>query len=76
MNRHDQSRIESIINQQIKRVTALAGGMISEVVKIEFQGGNRLVAKIGAGSLDLSIEGFMLRYLKENSNLPRARSGP
>ncbi len=70
MNRHDQSRIESILNQQIKRVTALAGGMISEVVKIECQSGDELVAKIGAGALDLSIEGFMLRYLKGNSNLP------
>ncbi len=70
MNRRQQSRIESIVNRRIARVTALAGGMISQVVKIEFLNGDALVAKIGDGAHDLRIEGYMLRYLREKSDLP------
>lgn len=70
MNRHQLARIESIIQQPIARASALAGGMISEVVKIECADGDTLVAKCGADAHDLRIEGFMLRYLKERSNLP------
>ncbi|MCY4538093.1 MAG: fructosamine kinase family protein [Chloroflexi bacterium] len=70
MNRREQSRIERIVKQPIARVTALAGGMISEVLKIEFRNDDALVAKIGDGAHDLRIEGYMLRYLQEKSNLP------
>lgn len=70
MKRRQQSRIESIINQPIARATALAGGMISEVFKIECRSGDLLVAKIGDGAHDLRIEAYMLRYLQENSDLP------
>lgn len=70
MNRRQQSRIERIVQQPIARVAALAGGMISEVIKIEFRNRDALVAKIGDGAPDLRIEGFMLRYLREKSNLP------
>lgn len=70
MNRRMQSRIEGIVKQPIVRVAALAGGMISEVVKIDFHNDDALVAKIGDGAHDLRIEGYMLRYLQEKSNLP------
>ena len=70
MNRRTLSRIESIVEQRIARVTALAGGMISQVVKIECQNGDAFVAKIGDGTHDLRVEGYMLRYLREKSNLP------
>lgn len=70
MNRRDHSRIEDIISQPITRIRALAGGMISDVVKIECQNGDALVAKIGDGDHDLRIEGYMLRYLRTRSDLP------
>ncbi len=70
MNRRQQSRIESIINQPIARTRALPGGMISEVFKVESQSDDLLVAKIGDGAHDLRIEADMLRYLQENSDLP------
>ncbi|MDE2856243.1 MAG: fructosamine kinase family protein [Chloroflexota bacterium] len=70
MNRRQQSRIESIVKQPIARVTALAGGMISQVLKIEFPNDDALVAKIGDATHDLRIEGFMLRYLRQKSSLP------
>ncbi len=70
MNRRERSRIENIVNRRIARVIPLAGGMISQVVKIEFRNGDALVAKIGDGAHDLRIEAYMLRYLEEKSNLP------
>ncbi len=70
MNLRDQSRIEKLIKQPILRATALAGGMISRVFKIETRSGDVLVAKIGDGSHDLRIEGFMLSYLQTQSKLP------
>lgn len=70
MNCRQKSRIEGIVGQPIAQVSPLAGGMISEVLKVEFRNGDLLVAKIGDGAHDLRIEGYMLRYLREKSNLP------
>lgn len=70
MNLQVQRKIESVTNQAVVAVQALAGGMISEVVKLEIASGDSLVAKVGNGTHDLAIEAFMLRYLRDNSELP------
>ena len=62
--------IESIAGGRIVAVEALAGGMISQARKITLADGAALVAKIGDGSHDLRVEAFMLRYLRDKSDLP------
>lgn len=48
----------------------LAGGCVSNAYDIRLSNGNRCVAKTLDGAGDLSIEGGMLRYLKNQSELP------
>lgn len=48
----------------------LAGGMISQVLRIDLADGATVVAKIGDGGHDLTIEAYMLAYLREHSGLP------
>ncbi len=47
----------------------MSGGCVGEVYAVELADGTRLVAKVG-GSGGLALEGWMLRYLAENSSLP------
>lgn len=62
-------RIETITGSRVRNAQSLAGGMISQVLRVDFADGS-LVAKVGDGSHDLRIEGYMLRYLREHSPLP------
>lgn len=70
MNPALQHRIETRINGGIRHAQSLSGGMISQVLRIVSTHGESLVAKIGDGGHDLRIEGFMLRYLRDRSQLP------
>ena len=63
-------RIERALEQRIVACQPLAGGMISQVLRIDLYGGESLVAKVGDGGHDLTIEAYMLRYLREHSGLP------
>ena len=66
-----QIQIENITGQTIKAMRPLSGGMIGDVYRVDFVDGQSLVAKIvkeDDGTLD--IEGKMLSYLSENSDLP------
>jgi fructosamine-3-kinase len=68
-NLYDQ--IEAILHRHPVQISALHGGMIGEVHRVELADGEAVVAKTGrddGGQLD--IEGYMLRYLAENSRLP------
>ena len=69
---HDETkrRIETIAERELRGWQPLPGGMISSVLKLEFATGAALVAKIGDGSHDLTIEAFMLDYLRRRSALP------
>lgn len=50
---------------------ALRGGMIGEVHRLELSDGTSVVAKLDrAGESHLEREGYMLRYLRDHSNLP------
>ena len=70
MNNHLREKIQTIIGAEISAISHLSGGMISEVIKVSFKNHFPLVAKLSDKSLDLSIEGFMLNYLKSHSDLP------
>ena len=70
MNPTQRIQIEAVAGDTIVKTDRLAGGMISAVLKLRFAKGSTMVAKIGNGSHDLSIEGFMLDYLREHSPLP------
>lgn len=65
-----QSRIERALQRRLRAWQPLAGGMISQVLRVELVGGESVVAKIGDGGHDLTIEAYMLRYLRERSGLP------
>ncbi len=65
-----ERRLASILGQPVHNAQPLAGGMISQVLRIELADGARAVAKLGDGGHDLTIEAYMLRYLREHSGLP------
>jgi fructosamine-3-kinase len=59
------------LGERLVSARPLSGGMIGEVYKVELEDGTPLVAKVdeNAGS-HLEREAYMLRYLRENSELP------
>jgi fructosamine-3-kinase len=66
-----QQRAESILDTGITRTSRLSGGMIGQVTQVETSDGRTLVVKHSDDSDDtLDIEGRMLNYLNEHSNLP------
>ncbi len=62
--------IERIFQQKIRSWKPLAGGMISQVIRVDLDGGESIVAKAGDGGHDLTIEAYMLRYLRKRTELP------
>ncbi len=70
MNPTQRIQIETVAGDTIVKTDPLPGGMISAVLKLRFAKGSTMVAKIGNGAHDLSIERFMLDYLREHSRLP------
>ena len=44
--------------------------MISQVLRVDLDSGESVVAKVGDGGHDLTIEAYMLRYLRERSGMP------
>ena len=66
-----QDRIETAVQAKISSMTPLFGGCIGEVYRVELANGRAVVCKMAAGGHGrLDIEGFMLRYLSERSELP------
>src|SRR5512145_2262014 len=64
-------QIEAALGVQPQTISALSGGCIGEVYRIQLRNGETLVAKVGDGQgASLDIEGYMLRYLAEQSSLP------
>jgi len=67
----DSAQIEQITGEAVVRVQALHGGCIGEVYRVQLANNQSIVAKVASGkSGTLDIEGYMLRYLVENSRLP------
>lgn len=65
-----RQRLNEIVQRDLRQMRPLAGGKISQVLRLDFASGEPLVAKVGDGSHDLRIEAFMLRYLRQHSALP------
>lgn len=66
-----QEAIEQALGRPVTRMGPLTGGCVGEVYRVEFEDGSAAVAKCDwAGDSRLDVEGFMLRYLAENSSLP------
>ena len=63
--------VEAHLGERITSVRPLGGGCIGEVYRAELEEGTPLVAKVDTeGESHLEREAYMLRYLRENSDLP------
>ena len=60
-------RIEAVTGRRPGRMTALSGGCIAEIHRVELEGGPPVVVKRGSR---LDLEGWMLDYLADRSELP------
>ena len=63
-------RLSRIPGMQPHAIQPLTGGMIAAVYKVTFQDGRAVVVKAGAEDSRLDLEGNMLRYLADVSELP------
>jgi fructosamine-3-kinase len=63
--------VEAHLGERMLSVRPLGGGCIGEVYRAELEEGTPLVAKVdGKGESHLEREAYMLRYLREKSDLP------
>ena len=63
--------IEVSLGERLRSVRPLGGGCIGEVYRAELEDGSTLVAKVDRkAESHLEREAYMLRYLRENSDLP------
>ncbi len=63
-------RVEAATGQRPIAQRALAGGCVGEVRRLDFADGTAVVAKSGSADSRLDIEGDMLTYLSERTELP------
>ncbi len=64
-------RIAELVGEAPQAIRALHGGMIGEVYRVDFSNNQAIVAKTATNShAGLEVEGYMLRYLHANSQLP------
>jgi fructosamine-3-kinase len=64
-------QLESILGVTPRRITPLIGGMIGQVYRVDLPDHTQLVVKVAASADSrLSLEGYMLAYLKKHSTLP------
>src|SRR5215203_7068446 len=63
--------VEVTLGERLKSARPMGGGCIGEVYKLELEDGTPLVAKVDReGESHLERESYMLRYLREKSDLP------
>jgi fructosamine-3-kinase len=62
--------IEKIANATVTNIQALSGGCVGDVYKVTLSNRDNLVAKVGDTGSGLALEGLMLRYLADHSELP------
>jgi fructosamine-3-kinase len=63
-------KIEEITGLSIQQKKPLSGGCVGDVYKVSLSNGETVVAKIGETGSGLALEGMMLTYLAQNSELP------
>jgi len=65
------SGVEASLGERLKSARPMGGGCIGEVYRVELEDGTPLVAKVDTeGDSYLEREAYMLRYLREKSDLP------
>ena len=65
------SGVQASLGERLKSARPMGGGCIGEVYKLELEDGAPLVAKVDSdGESYLEREAYMLRYLRERSDLP------
>ena len=63
--------VRAHLGERLRSVRPLGGGCIGEVYRAELEDGTPLVAKVDrAGESHLDREAYMLRYLREKTDLP------
>ena len=63
--------VEGTLGERLRSARPLGGGCIGEVYRVELEDGTPLVAKVDRdGASHLEREAYMLRYLREKSDLP------
>ena len=62
--------IENFTGAKILNMSFLSGGCVSDVYRIDLSNGETLVAKVGDTESSLELEGLMLKYLAQHSDLP------
>ncbi len=63
--------VQAYLGERLTSARPLGGGCIGEVYRVELVDGTPLVAKVDReGESHLERESYMLRYLRENSELP------
>ena len=65
-----RTAIEDITGVPVKRLSPLSGGCVGDVYRADLEDGEILVAKAGDDDAGLAVEGYMLRYLEDHSDLP------
>jgi fructosamine-3-kinase len=66
-----RAAIEQALSGKIQDISPLSGGCIGQVYRVRLVDGRVVVVKYDAASgAQLDVEGFMLRYLAEQSRLP------
>jgi fructosamine-3-kinase len=64
-------KIEGALGERLSSARPMGGGCIGEVYRVELESGATLVAKVDReGESHLEREAYMLRYLREHSDLP------
>lgn len=66
-----QERVAAALGSRVLETATLSGGCIGQVYRLRLADGRRVVAKVdGSPNPQLLLEGYMLRYLAEQSHLP------
>jgi len=66
-----ERRIETVLNQSVVSSSPLSGGSVGEVYRVGLSDGRFVVAKVDTQPTPiLELEGIMLSYLANNSQLP------
>lgn len=62
--------ITNVTGSNPVRFQAMGGGCVGDVRRVKLQDGRTIIAKTGDPGSGLEIEGFMLKYLGQNTGLP------
>ena len=70
MTNHINETIKNLTGLSVQQKSALGGGCVSDVYKVSLTTGETVVAKVGDTGSGLELEGMMLEYLAQHSELP------